>query len=185
MRRNTSSGWGDGTTGVGWPGMVKSLYNYRLSDEDLISIGRLMVGFAMFESHLNYILFTLRGRAERDVIPSHPTELAGRKLKEVKKLMNRGVAPEIDSFWQEIRLSMAHALPARNMVGHGVLVYATDGEISFWSQSRLKELPLSSVLGAEKWVNYAIHAAFHAQQHLNPNPDGTVHVPQPLPDRPA
>lgn len=165
--------------------MVQPFYNFQHADDQLATIGRIMVTFSHIEFHLNDVLTTLRSRANRDELPHYPTEQIGRKLREAKKLLNRGLAPEVAELWNEFRLAMAHALPARNMIAHGILLYDEKNEISFWSQSRRKELPLLTVMGAEKWANYGLHVSFHAYQHLHPSPfDGEVKLPKPLPDRP-
>lgn len=157
----------------------------KLLDSELQAVGRIIVTYAMIEFHVENVLgflmvhtqiFLLQG-FDGKMFADGPMKY---KLSNLKWLVKTGLSPEIEALHKEFRWAMATVTKTRNMLAHGIVLTADNGDISFWSQQRLKEMPMGDLTRDDIRVVYAHQVA----QHMSWAVRG-ITPPYALPHRPS
>src|ERR1700730_1021295 len=117
--------------------MAPPLYDFRLSDDQLKMLGRIIVSYSHIDHTIEGVLFVLFARKAT----SGDLNISMRmKLLKLKELICAGEAPELEALHKELRWAMRFVQVARNMICHGILIYPDSKLPEFWSTQRLKKI---------------------------------------------
>lgn len=130
---------------------VPSIFNYKLSPDSMARLGHIVITFSHAAAEL--------GRAYSRLNPDWTEGSWARIDDQVRFLylhVRDGNSPEIADLVRELRWATKRTVFARNMIAHGILLYAENGDVSFWSHDRRRELALQDVLNLEPCFNYML-----------------------------
>jgi hypothetical protein len=155
--------------------LVPSLFDYKLSPESMGRLGHIVITFSHAAAEL--------GRAYSRLNPDSTSGWRDRLDDQVKFLrlhVRDGNNPEIADLVRELRWVTKKTVFARNMIAHGILLYAENGDVSFWSHERRRELALQDVLNLEPCFNYMLWVSVFINWSL-----AGIRPHKPLPVRPS